>query len=184
MRKAVGAALLIVGVGTGACGVATHAVTTPSSNGNSQSNFSSVTTSAPIAHVGSILNFSGQGNSAYSVRLMQIIDPAQGSDQYVTPTPGDRFVAVLFSLTAGAQAVSGDANVNASAIGSNGQTYTADFDSVSECTSFSSGEYRIVAHQSATGCVVFQVPTGISVAKVQWAPSGGYSNGFGQWSVP
>ncbi|MDA8391321.1 MAG: hypothetical protein M0Z87_00685 [Actinomycetota bacterium] len=115
---------------------------------------------------------------------MQVIDPAQGADQYTTPNPGDRFVATLFSITAGAQAVSGDANLNASAIGSNGQSYTADFNSVSECTNFNGGDYQIVAHQTETGCVVFQVPTGTSVAKVQWAPSGGFSNSFGQWLVP
>jgi hypothetical protein len=119
------------------------------------------------------------------VTLTKVIDPATGGDQYTVPDTGKRFVAAVFTIKDTAtQAGTGDANSNATLIGSDNQDYTADFDSVSECTNFSDGEFQLGPGESTTGCVVFQVPTAVTVAKVQWSPQSGFSGSFAEWLVP
>jgi hypothetical protein len=134
------------------------------------------------ASPGSVLSFKDENGNPYRVQAVQVIDPAQGADQYTTPNAGDRFVAVVFKITdTGSNQISDDANNNASVIASNDQTYTADFDSVSECTNFKSGEYQLAKGQAVTGCVVFQVPTDLKVTTVEWSP--GFGENFGEWKV-
>jgi hypothetical protein len=77
----------------------------------------------------------------------------------------------------------GDANNNTGVIGSNQQDYTADFSPVVECTDFSSGQYTLPKNQSVVGCVTFQVPTGVSVAKVSYNPDSGFSTNNAFWNL-
>jgi hypothetical protein len=74
------------------------------------------------------------------------------------------------------QAVDGDANDALTVTGSDGQTYTADFGSVSECTNFYSGTgiIDLQAGASAAGCVVFQLPTSVTVQSTSFSLSSGY----------
>ena len=145
------------------------------------------TTSPPTpsgGYIGSsftVTSFSGK----YSVRLVQLIDPASGATPtFTTPTAEDRFVAAVFTVTnTGFSQISDDANSDASVIGTNRQDYSAGFNSVAGCTNFNSGEFQLVPGGSETGCVVFTVPIGVSVAKVQWSPTGGFGTTFVQWSV-
>ena len=100
--------------------------------------------------------------------LTQVIDPATGADQFATPDAGKRFVATVLTIkNIGGSAIQGDANSDGSLIGSDNQTYTADFNDVSGCTNFNSGSYQLAPGESADGlrCVpgayldhAFQVP--------------------------
>ena len=40
------------------------------------------------------------------------------------------------------------------------------------------------AGESASGCVVFALPPGVSPAKVKYAPSSGFADDFGEWQLP
>lgn len=174
--KAAGAIIVTAGLAAG-CTKASE-VNTPSTTASGAK--SSSTTTKPVAHTGATLSLSGE-----SVQLVQVIDPASATDSFMTANPGDRFVATLFKITnTGKQAGEGDANNNATVIGSNDQSYQADFDDVSQCTNFNSGSFQLGPGESATGCVVFQVPTGVSVAKVQWSPGGGLGGDFAEWVNP
>ena len=62
-----------------------------------------------------------------TVTLTKVIDPAQGADQYTTPNNGFRFVGAVFTLSGVSGTFSDDANTDATLVGSNGQSYTADF---------------------------------------------------------
>ena len=136
------------------------------------------------AHPSSTLAFRDDNGVKYSVTLVNVIDPARGADQFTTPQSGYRFVATLFRITdTGNGATSDDANSDATVIGSNDQTYSADFNDVAECTNFNSGSYQLDPGQSATGCVVFQVPNGVGVKRVDWSPSGGFGASFGEWNI-
>ena len=124
----------------------------------------------------------GSGDT-YRVTLAKIIDPAQGADQLSTPDTGKRFVGVVFTI----KALSGspqdeDANNDAAVVGSNGQTYTADFDNIAGYTNFSNGSINVAQGNTTTGVVVFQVPDGVKVAEVQWTASGGFGSTV-QWDV-
>ena len=145
----------------------------------------SPTTTVPEAHVGSTLKVSN-GTQAAAVTLVKVIDPAAGADQFTTPNAGDRFVGVEITIDAINGTLTGDANSDVVVIGSDNQTYTADFDSIAGCTNFNNGEFTVAAGDTSTGCVTYQIPTGITVSKVQFIPDGGVLPGVtaGQWLVP
>ena len=146
---------------------------------------SAPTATAPVAHVGSVVKVS-DGTQAASVTLVKVIDPATGADQYTTPNTGDRFVGVEISINSTNGTVTGDANSDLLVIGSDNQTYTADFDSIAGCTNFNNGEFTVTPGDTNTGCVTYQIPTGVTVSKVQFIPGGGMLPGVtaGQWLVP
>jgi hypothetical protein len=115
---------------------------------------------------------------------VQVIDPAQPGQYTLSPAAGDRYVATVFAITnTSGSALTGNANIEASVIGSDNQTYNAYPVPVSGCTNFNYGQVQLAAGESTTGCVVFPVPTGVSVVKVKY---GGYAGqgDFGVWLNP
>lgn len=177
-------AVVVTGLLTGGCGASEINQPAASSSVTASRPATSTSTSSasakPVAHVGATLSLT----RGEQVTLTQVIDPAQGT-QYESPDPGKRFAAVVFKVTDVSQkAASGDANVDASVIGSDDQTYSPDFDTVTECTDFNYGSFQLGPGESATGCITFQLPTPVRVAKVQWAPGGGFSGEFAEWLVP
>jgi len=119
-----------------------------------------------------------------SITLTKVIDPAQGADQFNTPNSGNRFVGAVFTITGISGTFSDDANNDATLIGSNGQTYTADFDSIAGYTNFSNGQYNISAGEKSVGAVTFQVPLTVKVAKIEWSANGGLGGAPAEWLVP
>ncbi len=182
-------AIAALAVASAACSKTTE-INQPSSSqpAGAAKSGAATSTTKPVAHVGATLTLTAEGAKA-AVTLKQIIDPATGTlgpptDDNGNPN-GDVYVAALLTIdNAGAAAFSGDANNDATIIGSNGQDYTADFDSVSECTNFDNGTYRLGPGESATGCVVFKLPPGITPAKFQYSPASGFASDFGEWLVP
>lgn len=146
----------------------------------SSPNASSSSKPAAAAHVGATISLPGE-----SIMVVKVIDPAQGSDQYTTPDAGKRFVGVEVTINnTGKAALSDDANSTVSVVGSDSQDYTADFSAISGCTNFNSGQYNIASGQSQTGCVTFQIPNAVTVAKVQFTDNAGMGSNTAQWLVP
>lgn len=71
---------------------------------------------------------------------------------------------------------SDDANSDALLIGSDGQTYQADFNSIAGFTNWNSGIFNVSAGQLSIGAITFQVPDGVRVASIQWDPNGGFGD--------
>lgn len=141
----------------------------------------SPTHKAAAATVGSYFDAQDASGDTYRVTLVKVIDPAQGSDQFNTPDQGKRFAAAVFSV----KALKGspqdeDADNDAALVGSNGQTYTADFDSIEGYTDFNSGTIQAAQGDTTVGAVNFQVPDGVKVAKIQWTEGSGSTV---QWNV-
>lgn len=140
---------------------------------------------AAAAHVGSTLTVQDEQNNKMNVTVNQIVDPAQGADQFTTPDAGKRFVAVILTIADESnQAIDEDPNNDTSIIGSDGQSYSSDIDSLAGCTNFNDGQLQEGAGESTKGCVAFQVPTGVTVSKVKFSPSSGFSGNFAEWLVP
>jgi len=119
----------------------------------------------------------------FRVTLVKIIDPARGADEYATPDSGKRFVGAIFKI----KALSGspqdeNANNDAAAIGSDGQTYLADFNDISGYTNFDNGSIQVTQGETVTGSVTFQVPDGVTITKVQWTSASGSGTAV-QWDV-
>ncbi|MGH3180540.1 MAG: hypothetical protein ACRDOH_17750 [Streptosporangiaceae bacterium] len=134
--------------------------------------------------VGTTYAVTDQSGNKMSVTLTQVIDPAQGADQFSTPQSGNRFAGAVFTVKGISGTFSDDANNDATLIGSNGQTYTADFDSIAGYTNFNNGEYNVSAGESSVGAVTFQVPLAVTVSKIEWSANGGLGGAPAEWLIP
>jgi hypothetical protein len=142
-------------------------------------------TTQPTGHVGSTLTVSMQAPGAEiaeaRVTLVKLTDPAPGADEFSIPREGTRFVAAQFEIVA-VGAVDAYANDDAAIVGSDNQIYQPDiFDSIAGCTNFHSGQVTLAAGRSTTGCVTFEVRTGVIPKAVTF---GTKDATIGQWQVP
>jgi hypothetical protein len=134
--------------------------------------------------VGTSYTVTDPSGNKISVTLTRVIDPAQGADQFTTPQSGSRFVGAVFKIKGISGTFSDDANNDATVIGSNGQTYTADFDSIAGYTSFNNGQFSVSAGESSVGAVTFQIPLAVKVSKVEWSANGGFGGAPAEWLIP
>ena len=142
------------------------------------------TAKAPPPGIGSTMKVLNQKKQYESVKLIAVQDPAPPGDSFTTPDAGNRFVGVQIQITSDSKGTdSDDANNNTSLIGSNSQVYSADVDSIAGCTNFDNGTYTLTQGASEVGCVTFQVPTAVTVAKVVYNPNSGFSTNNGFWTV-
>ncbi|HEU0189888.1 MAG TPA: DUF4352 domain-containing protein, partial [Mycobacterium sp.] len=138
--------------------------------------------SESTAHVGDTLNLIRADGLKVAVTLTEIINPATVAN--AAPDPGKTYVATKLTITdKDSKAEEGDVNVNVSMVGSDNQIYTPDLHDVTECTNFESGAIHLAPGESATGCVVFALPQGVTPARVKYLPSAGFANSFGEWLV-
>jgi hypothetical protein len=133
--------------------------------------------------IGSYYDVQDVDGRKYRVTLAKVIDPAQGADQSTTPDDGERFIGAFFTISApDGSPLSEDASRNAAAIGSDGQTYSADTNDLAGHTNLDNGTIHVAQGETVTGSVTFKVPTGVKVAKVQWTLAGG-SGSTVRWDV-
>lgn len=132
--------------------------------------------------IGDTLDLIRADDTKIAVTLEQIINPATVAGG--TGEADKTYLAAKFKLTdSGSTPIEGDVNINVSLVGSDDQSYTADLNNVTECTNFESGAFHLQASESATGCVVFALPHGVSPVRVKYAPSAGFAPDFGEWLV-
>jgi hypothetical protein len=167
-------ALLAVSCSTGASRVSDPAVSSSTRQAPARK---------PVAHIGDTLNLMRIGDQKIAVTLMQVIAPAT-----VPPGWGDvgkTYIATQVKITnTGTSTIVGNSNSDVSVIGSDNQSYRADLATVTECKDFAYGWFLLAAGSSATGCVVFKLPQGITPVKVKYSPSSGISHDVGEWLNP
>ena len=153
---------------------------TSSTSSTQQSSSSSTPSSQPI---GSTFHLTDQDGNKLDVKLVKIVDPAQGADAFTTPESGKRFVGAQFTITnTGTKQLDEDANNDATLVDNQGQGYNADFSDLSGCQAFPTSN-KLNPGESSTGCVSFQVPTGASLAKVKFVPSSGFADDSATWTL-
>jgi hypothetical protein len=180
------AAVAVAVLGIASCGTsvtktapATTAPPAPTTTKSAPSPSNSL--SGPVGTTYTVTDDSG---NKMKVTLTKVIDPAQGADQFTTPDSGSRFAGAVFSLKGMTGTSSGNANNDATLIGSNGQTYSADFNSIAGYTNFNGGDYNVGAGENSVGAVTFQVPLPVKVTKIEWSASGGFGGAPAEWLVP
>jgi len=175
-------ALLSAGL-SAACAGPADSAGEPTSTASPGSVTSSAATPRPTGHIGDTLTMTRADGSVIAVTLEGIVNPAT-----VTPGPGDAGVTYLATklkiADPGTVAIDGDVNTNVSVLASDGQRHVPDLKNVRECTNFDSGMFRLEPGESATGCVVFALPHGVSLTKVKYQPSSGLAEEFGEWTLP
>ena len=139
--------------------------------------------SKPVAHVGDTLNLMRIGAQKITVTLLQIINPATVPNGWADA--GKTYMATKLKITnAGTSTIVGNTNSDVSVVGSDNQSYRADFATVTECKDFVDGWFLLAAGASTTGCVVFKFPQGVTPVKVNYVPSSGISHDVGEWLNP
>jgi hypothetical protein len=151
--------------------------------GLSQVIIAPITTTPTPASIGAAATVHDFTDDELSVTVSQVIDPATAAAGSGLPDAGTRFVAVDLSLadeTGGS--ISGDANYSTTVVGTDGKTYTADIGSVQGCSNFTLGTFQLAGvGTNQTGCVVFELPTSVAVATVNFSLAPGYLDS-GEWS--
>lgn len=90
--------------------------------------------------------------------------------EYEEPKTGEHFVAIYLSLTnRSSSTISGDADGSTTVIGSNHNAYQTNFESLAgSCTNFSSGVFSLLSGETENGCVLFELPGGVTVQTIQF----------------
>ncbi len=141
------------------------------------------TTASAAGSAGSSFEFQDESGDTYSVALVKVIDPAQSDNQYITPDSGTRYVGAVFTVKAMTGSPQGeDANDCAAAIGSNGQSYAAQFYGITGYTNFDEGNIRLAQGETVTGAVIFELPDGVKASKIEWTSQNGYGS-MAQWDI-
>ena len=132
--------------------------------------------------VGTAYTDTDASGNVMAVTLTGITDPARGANFLHNSEQRLSFRGreILDHRRVGGQFAS-NTNSDASVIGGDGQTYSADFSNVRGCTNFSYGQYTVTASRTSVGCVVFQVPNEVKVASVQWG--GAYGSTPALWTI-
>jgi hypothetical protein len=134
----------------------------------------------PAAHIGQTLDLMRIGDQKIAVTLDQVINPATVPNGW--GDPGKTYVAAKLTIkNTGTTTIVGNSNSNVAVIGSDDQTYHADFATVTECQDFVYGWFIIAMGDSKSGCVTFGLPPGVAPVKVKYSPSSGISRDVGEW---
>jgi hypothetical protein len=134
--------------------------------------------------IGSTIKLTDQDGHPLSVTLVRIVDPAQGADQFSTPSSGDRFVGVELKITdTGTTSIDPNPESEAELTDTQGHGYNPDIGStLSDCPSFPDNT-NLDPGETVDGCVTFDVPTGLDLARVKYTPSSGFANDTGEWAA-
>lgn len=165
--------------------ILSNSVNNTTNNSSSGSSLSS-STSTRTGKVGDTLSLKDVSGNGMDVTLVKALDNAAPADPSLdAPDAGKRLYAVqLKVMNTSSQTLQEDADVDITLIDSQGQSYDTAFSNVSNCQGFAANALSSLAPgDSATGCLVFQVPTSATLAKVKFAPSAGTSSVIGEWTV-
>ena len=167
-------------------GSGNHTVTTGQAGSTPSSAPAASKAATSTARVGSVITLTGNSSGEkMAVAVTKIISHAQPADQFSTPDPGKRFYAVQFRLDdTGTAAYSDSPSNGAAVVDSAGQSYQSTVYDVAGCESFP-GTENIAAGDKGLGCIVFQVPEGAKITKVQFTLDSGFGpqTASGPWAA-
>ncbi|WP_204039338.1 DUF4352 domain-containing protein [Acrocarpospora phusangensis] len=135
------------------------------------------------AGVGDTITLHGSDSGLeVAATVVQIFDPATPVSDYIRPDSGARWVAVELLLKNTGTAVYDDSPSNGlNLIDTEGQQYSDTFGDVREGVDLSS--ITVGPGDSRKGVVVFEVPKGVKLAKLQLALNSGFAREKGEWTI-
>ncbi len=141
------------------------------------------TTLAP-GKPGTAFSITDQSGDNVGVEVYKVIDPATPDNQFDAAPSGQRLVAVQIGVRDEASGpFTDDMDSDTTLVGSDSQTYTAAFSGISGCTNFDNGTVDLTKGSTAVGCVVFELPTGVTPAQVDFKPEADFGGSPVQWNI-
>ncbi|MFJ4096234.1 DUF4352 domain-containing protein [Kitasatospora sp. NPDC089913] len=123
-----------------------------------------------------------KGNTA-DITALKVVDPAQSTNEYLTAADGKHYVAVQFQIKpTGAKAYSDAPWSAAKVIDDQGQAYGPTLADTKAGPSFQTPT-NIASGETGKGFVVFEVPNGTKLDKVQFSLDNGFADQVGQWKL-
>lgn len=175
---------VVISVIAAVAGSGDHTVTTGQAGSTSSSTPAASKTASSTARVGSVITLTGNSSGEkMAVAVTKIISHAQPASDFDAPPSGDRLYAVQFRLDdTGSAAYSDSPSNGAAVVDTAGQSYQSAIDNAAGCESFP-GTENIAAGDKGLGCIVFEVPAGAKITKVQFTLDSGLGPQTGQWAV-
>jgi Domain of unknown function (DUF4352) len=138
---------------------------------------------AKTAAVGDMIQLTGVGKGErVDVTVVKVVDPAKGAN-FSTPTAGNRYVSVQFTLrNTGTAAYSDSPSDGVQVVDTEGQAFNATLADTSAGPAFPAST-SIAPGETGKGYITFEVPKASKVSKVQFALNSGFANQKGQWGV-
>lgn len=122
------------------------------------------------------------GNAySYTVTLNQVLPNATPDNEFDAAPSGEVLVGAEFTITGVTGTSSDDANSDATAIGSNGETYTFTANGLAAGTNFNYGDFNVSPGVTSVGWVAFDVPAGVTVSSIVWSPD--FSGVSATWTL-
>lgn len=156
---------------------------------------SSSTTSAPskaastsvapkVARVGDTVELSG-GDEHIQITLVKVVDPAKSTDEFHTPKPGSRFIAVQMRIVnVNSKAYSGDPMARTVAKDADGQVFEADFSPAhTDVGQPMDSGLTLAPGDKALGVLTFEVPSGVRLVTVQYSTHSFSGGKTAQWAI-
>lgn len=133
------------------------------------------------AQVGGTLPLKGFQGLQVDVTVTKVELKATPANDFLKPKAGNRFVAIEIKLDNKGQAAYEDSPSNgAVVIDDQGQQYRTTFAEVKEGQAFQ-GSVTMSSGDSRKGVLVFEVPEGAKLAKLQFALNSGFADQKGEW---
>lgn len=141
-------------------------------------------TQAAPAKVGDAISISG-GSSGHTVdvTVVKVVDPAVGDNEYSTPAPNTRWIAIQWRVTnTSTESVDVTPAFGSAVIDSEGQQFDTKSRDITAGPSYPTST-SIAPGDSRLGYVVYEVPKNATIVKTQFKP-GLFGGQTGQWNVP
>lgn len=177
--------MLAGGLALSACGGNGGSLAAPATSGGSgtTATTSPTTTSPTKPHVGTTVAVTDPSGNREGVTLVRVVDPATPG-QVNTITPGNQYVGVELKVAnTGTTTFEPNPDNATTVLDAAGHQYQVDIGNLSDCPAFDNLA-RLTPGDTIDGCVTFQVPSGTSIAKVQFSPLTAESSQTAEWLVP
>ncbi len=165
------------------------AVLSSSSKGNGRSIPASVSQSAkaevgPELGIGDPVKLKGENTGEQVEATLVAYRKSVFAGEYDEPEDGMKFVGVTLRIKNTGSIPYSDSPSNGAVIltprGEQGKTATI---ATGECSENFADSVRIAPGESQEGCIAFEIPEGVTAAKLQWTPSSGFSNETAEWTI-
>jgi hypothetical protein len=141
-------------------------------------------TTGPIGTTFTVTETNQNGATVkYSITLDKVIQHAAPDNSFDAPPAGDHLSAAEFTISGLVGNDQDDANNDATAIGTDQQTYQTGAEGLAAGTNFNEGQFNTSPGSVSIGWVSFEVKDGVHVASIQWSPGSSMDGDTVTWTL-